>query len=645
MNSILGASTGSASSFLDMIKTFMMGQIELGGTLITMWWIIAAAAGLMLLLIILCACLAKKRVSKSELNNADEIVKDIQNKYAMSTKPIAPIPPAFAVVDKVPDPESCSTPIEKQIDELLAKPADTTSSVDTTAIDAQELETVQEPTENAEQPATDETPTEEEVDISTLTPADAVENDVNFGDLDVDDILNDTLQDDQTPQAEDTKVCPRCGAKVTEQICPYCGADIDTPIKEVADEQAANDTEKAVQETPAQDEHTKVCPRCGAKTAEQVCPYCGADVDTPVEDIEPVADIQTVPANHLEEAVEEVADEPTPVEEPTEEAVVEPTPVEETPVEETPAEPTPVEPTLAETEIEEIAEDPQAEDLTETPAEEPMPVEENSVTNDDAEPVDEPVENPTEDNNVTPVVAAAVAGAVVGAIASNAVDEEPTPTEQDVEEPTTPMASIQAEIAPAVPVINPSTKKKVVQKKANLVKAPTSRPAGARAPKKASAVKAETKTTPIKDTPANTISNFAPITVVNNDTSITVIKLFGDKPEPKFGKYVVEQIEGELVRPYRFVIKNKDNVTIFQSEGYKIRPRARQIETFRKAVNTGSIIYGNDKDGYYSFKLMTADNKIFGSGMPSRTLEGAKRDGDALKSFSDNINFIEDPQA
>ncbi len=604
MNNILGASTGSSSSFLDMIKTFMMGQIELGGTLITMWWIIAAAAGLMLLLIILCACLAKKRVSKSELNNADEIVKDIQNKYAMSTKPIAPIAPAFAVLDKVPDPESCSTPIGNEIDSLLAKPTTQVESVDTSVIDSSELENAQEPTENEEQVAentSEEQPTEE-VDISALPPADAVENDVNFGDLDVDDILNDTLQDEQDKQDENAKLCPRCGAKVTEQICPYCGADVDSPVEE----EPVAEVAEQVEEQPQESENTKICPQCGAKVTEQTCPYCGADVDSPVEE-EPVAEVA--------EQVEEPVTEPVVEEQPTEEPVTEPV-VEEQPTEEPVAEPV-VE--------EQPAEEPVAEPVVEEqPAEEPV-----------AEPVVE--EQPAEEPVTEPVVEEQPAPEPVA---------EPVVEEQPAEEPVVePMATIQANIAPAVPVIIPSTKKKVVQKKANLVKAPTARPVGARAPKKASAVKAETKTTPVKDIPANTISNFAPITVVNNDTSITVIKLFGDKPEPKFGKYVVEQIEGELVRPYRFVIKNKDNVTIFQSEGYKIRPRARQIETFRKAVNNGSIIYGNDKDGYYTFKLMTADNKIFGSGMPSRTLEGAKRDGDALKSFSDNINFIEDPLA
>ena len=211
------------------------------------------------------------------------------------------------------------------------------------------------------------------------------------------------------------------------------------------------------------------------------------------------------------------------------------------------------------------------------------------------------------------------------------------------EQAATPSNRIQATLTSSAPVIKPSTTKKApVAKKANLIKAPSSRPTNAKT-KKASQAKAISMQT--KAAPANTISNFAPITMVNNDKAVTIIKLFGDKIDPKFGKFVVEQIPNELVKPFRFVIKDKQGVTVFVSEGYKIRPRARQIETLRKAVEQGSIIYGKDANGYFTYKLMTSDNKIFGSGMPNRSLEAAQKDGEFLKVAAAKINYIEDPTA
>ncbi|MGN0771912.1 MAG: hypothetical protein ACI4MI_04955, partial [Christensenellales bacterium] len=268
--------------------------------------------------------------------------------------------------------------------------------------------------------------------------------------------------------------------------------------------------------------------------------------------------------------------------------------------------------------VEEKAEEPAPEPVVEEKAEEPAtePVVEEKVEEPAPEPVvEEKAEEPAPEQNVK--------------VQEVAADAQPTPVNK-----------IQADFAPSVPVIKPSTtKKEPVAKKANLVKAPAARPTNAKT-KKASQAKAIS--VQAKATPANSISNFAPITMVNNDKAVTIIKLFGDKIDPKFGKFVVEQIEGELVKPFRFVIKDKQGVTLFVSEGYKIRPRARQIETLRKAIEQGSIVYGKDSNGYFTYKLMTPDNKLFGSGMPNRTLEAAQKDGEYLRTAAAKINYIED---
>ena len=309
---------------------------------------------------------------------------------------------------------------------------------------------------------------------------------------------------------------------------------------------------------------------------------------------------------------------------------------------------------VAEEKVEEPTTEPVAEEKVEEPS--PEPVDEEKVEEPAPEPV---VEEKVEEPAAEPVVEEKVEEPAPEPVVEEKV-EEPTPepvVEEKVEEPTpepvaqevaaeqapTPSNKIQATLTSSAPVIKPSTTKKApIAKKANLIKAPSSRPANAKT-KKASQAKAIS--TQAKATPANTISNFAPITMVNNDKAVTIIKLFGDKIDPKVGKFVVEQIPNELVKPFRFVIKDKQGVTVFVSEGYKIRPRARQIETLRKAVDQGSIIYGKDANGYFTYKLMTPDNKIFGSGMPNRSLEAAQKDGEFLKVAAAKINYIEDPTA
>ena len=488
----------ASNDFLEMMKTILMGDINIGPLTLPMWSLLAIVVGIFIIGAIIVAALSKKRVSHSELNNADEIVKDVQIKYGMSKKQYKNPTPAYVENKEIPNPETAATPIEELAEQLFAvkeeAPVDNTTGVEVNETTIQENceENEDSQQQNEEQPSdstenndatqpVEEKKTEEEIEVPV---SDRYEKEVNFDDLEMDDILDEMFE------------------------------------------------EKA--EEPAQ---------------------------------EPV--------------VEEKAEEPT-----------------QEPV------------------AEEKAEEPTQEPVVEEKVEEPTPTPIVEV----AEPTQEPiVEEKTEENVVeeTEEVAA--------------------------EQAATPSNRIQATLTSSAPVIKPSTTKKApVAKKANLIKAPSSRPTNAKT-KKASQAKAISMQT--KAAPANTISNFAPITMVNNDKAVTIIKLFGDKIDPKFGKFVVEQIPNELVKPFRFVIKDKQGVTVFVSEGYKIRPRARQIETLRKAVEQGSIIYGKDANGYFTYKLMTSDNKIFGSGMPNRSLEAAQKDGEFLKVAAAKINYIEDPTA
>ena len=547
------AEEASSGDFLEMIKTILMGDIVIGPLTLPMWSLLAIVVGIFIIGAIIVGALSKKRVSHSELNNADEIVKDVQIKYAMSKKQYKNPTPAYVENKDIPNPETAATPIEELAEQLFATkqeaPVDNTTGVEvnetTIEENCEENEeaketTAEQPEENAEnteetQQAEEKQP-EKEIEVPV---SDRYEKEVNFDDLDMDDVLDEMFEE-----------------KVEEP----------TP-------------EPVVEEN-----------------AEEPAPELVVEEEVEEPATEPV----------VEEKVEEPATEPV-----AEERAEEPAPetVVEEKVEEPAAEP------VAEERAEEPAPEPVAEEKAEEPA--PEPVAEEKVEEPATEPVvEEKVEEPV---------------------------PEPVVQEVAAEQAPTPSNKIQATLTSSAPVIKPSsTKKAPIAKKANLIKAPSSRPANAKT-KKASQAKAIS--TQAKATPANTISNFAPITMVNNDKAVTIIKLFGDKIDPKAGKFVVEQIPNELVKPFRFVIKDKQGVTVFVSEGYKIRPRARQIETLRKAVDQGSIIYGKDANGYFTYKLMTPDNKVFGSGMPNRSLEAAQKDGEYLKVAAAKINYIEDPTA
>ena len=560
------AEEASSGDFLEMIKTILMGDIVIGPLTLPMWSLLAIVVGIFIIGAIIVGALSKKRVSHSELINADEIVKDVQIKYAMSKKQYKNPTPAYVENKDIPNPESAATPIEELAEQLFATkqeaPVDNTTGVEVNETTIEEnCEEKEEPQEKAEeQPEDNADNTEDNQQTEEKQPAEEIEvpvsdryeKEVNFDDLDMDDVLDEMFEE----KVEESASEPVAEEKVEEPATePVAEEKVEEPATEPVVE------EKLEEPTP-----------------------------------EPVA----------EEKVEEPATEPV-AEEKAEEPATEPV------AEEKVEEPTP-EP-VAEEKVEEPATEPVAEEKVEEPAPEPV--------------VEEKVEEPTPEP-----------------VAEEKVEEPaPEPVAQEVaaEQAPTPSNKIQATLTSSAPVIKPSTTKKApIAKKANLIKAPSSRPTNAKT-KKASQAKAIS--TQAKATPANTISNFAPITMVNNDKAVTIIKLFGDKIDPKVGKFVVEQIPNELVKPFRFVIKDKQGVTVFVSEGYKIRPRARQIETLRKAVDQGSIIYGKDANGYFTYKLMTPDNKIFGSGMPNRSLEAAQKDGEFLKVAAAKINYIEDPTA
>lgn len=123
---------------------------------------------------------------------------------------------------------------------------------------------------------------------------------------------------------------------------------------------------------------------------------------------------------------------------------------------------------------------------------------------------------------------------------------------------------------------------------------------------------------------------------------VTAIKLFGDKIEPTRGKYVVVRDAANDARPFRFQLRANNGQVLFISEGYKIRPRARQIETFRKAVETGTFSYEQNKTGHFQFKLYTSDGKLFGMSDLYRSRDGAENAVQSVQYFALQANYIED---
>ena len=343
---------------------------------------------------------------------------------------------------------------------------------------------------------------------------------------------------------------------------------------------AADETAVAVDETAAVE-----APVVADEAVAEEAPAAAAE-EAPVEQ---AAEETAAEEARSEEAVEEVA-----------EAVEEATPVEEVVTEEP----------LAETPQEEqaIAEAEAAEE--QTPSDEaPAAIEEAPVEEVAAE---EPVAEEAQE-----------------AVAEEAPVEEAAPAEEAVAE-AAPEAVAEEEVAAAPVEEKPA--KKAPAKKPAAKKAADKKPAAKKPDAKKPAAK---KAAPKKEEPKKEEAKEAA------PSNVTVLFEAPDTDSPK-GKFVVIKDDLNPDRPYKFQLKANNGQVLYESESFKIKPRAKQIEVFRNTINNGTSTIDSEKNGTFRYKLFKADGSLYGVGEGYKTRASAESALESVKNFCNTSNVLED---
>lgn len=168
-----------------------------------------------------------------------------------------------------------------------------------------------------------------------------------------------------------------------------------------------------------------------------------------------------------------------------------------------------------------------------------------------------------------------------------------------------------------------------------------------KAPVKKAAPKAAAKPAPKAVAPKAAAPKAAPAPVEAEATTEVKkahpIILLSDMPaDATKGKYIIVKDDANTLRPYRYVLKANNGQVLFESEGYKIKPRAKQIEAFRKTLIDGTSIIDSEKNGTFRFKLYNKEDKLFGVGEAYKSKSAAENACESVKAFAESANFIED---
>lgn len=352
------------------------------------------------------------------------------------------------------------------------------------------------------------------------------------------------------------------------------------------------------------------------------------------------AEVPAEEAVAYEGSVEETAEEPA--------EAVEETVSEET-VAEQPAEEKPEEEAVVEETEEAAADEPATEE--DVPAEEAENKEETSEADVPAEEA-AAYEEPAEEAQEAPVEIeeAPVEETVVEE--PTAAVEEPAPVEESEAAPAEANEAPVEEVAAAEekPVEKKSSAKKAPAKKPAAKKTADKKPAAKKADEKKTAAKktdekkpaakktADKKTEAKKDEPKKTAAKPEAKEPVNN---VTVLFDAPETEGPK-GKFVIIKDEINPMRPYKFQLKANNGQVLYESEGYKIKPRAKQIEVFRNTINNGSVAFDSEKNGTYRYKLFKPDGTLYGVGEGYKTKAAAESAIESVKNFCNTSNTLED---
>lgn len=333
-------------------------------------------------------------------------------------------------------------------------------------------------------------------------------------------------------------------------------------------------------------------------------------------------------------AVDETAAVEAPVV--ADEAVAEEAPV--TVAEEAPAEETAVEEAQSEEAVEEVAEAvEEATPVEEVVTEEPLaetPQEEQAIAEAEAAEEQTPSDEAPAAIEEAPVEEVAaeepVAEEAQEAVAEEAPVEEAAPAEEAVAE-AAPEAVAEEEVAAAAPVEEKPAKKAPAKKHA-AKKAADKKPAAKKSDAKKPAAK---KAAPKKEEPKKEEAKEAA------PSNVTVLFEAPDTDSPK-GKFVVIKDDLNPDRPYKFQLKANNGQVLYESESFKIKPRAKQIEVFRNTINNGTSTIDSEKNGTFRYKLFKADGSLYGVGEGYKTRASAESALESVKNFCNTSNVLED---
>lgn len=109
------------------------------------------------------------------------------------------------------------------------------------------------------------------------------------------------------------------------------------------------------------------------------------------------------------------------------------------------------------------------------------------------------------------------------------------------------------------------------------------------------------------------------------------------------GKYVIVKDESNPDRPYKFQLKANNGQVLYESEGYKIKPKAKQIEAFRNTINNGTSVIDEEKNGTFRYKLFKADGvTLYGVGEGYKSKAAAESAVESVKYFCNASSTLED---
>ncbi len=302
--------------------------------------------------------------------------------------------------------------------------------------------------------------------------------------------------------------------------------------------------------------------------------------------------------------------------------------------EEAPAEETAAEEAQSEEAVEEVAEAvEEATPVEEVVTEEPLaetPQEEQAIAEAEAAEEQTPSDEAPAAIEEAPVEEVAAEEPVAEEAQEAVAAEEAAPAEEAVAE-AAPEAVAEEEVAAAAPVEEKPAKKAPAKKPA-AKKAADKKPAAKKSDAKKPAAK---KAAPKKEEPKKEEAKEAA------PSNVTVLFEAPDTDSPK-GKFVVIKDDLNPDRPYKFQLKANNGQVLYESESFKIKPRAKQIEVFRNTINNGTSTIDSEKNGTFRYKLFKADGSLYGVGEGYKTRASAESALESVKNFCNTSNVLED---